>query len=190
MFCFLYKWFISNTLDTGKPLPDFVKSHLGHCNQCRAFMASVNSIHVRLKSDAEKLSLPQSRDLSKRIIDALPNTFQLSRMKHQDEKNGQVFLKWYRGSHFSWKPALSMAMAVILLVVGISWLTGPGKTPVSMNENGHLISKLKVNSESIQKFAVNLESPLLKELDLLKNAANSAKDFLISKLTPNFTGSN
>jgi predicted anti-sigma-YlaC factor YlaD len=56
MICSIVKYMVSRALDSGRPLPPFVKGHIERCSGCRGFVAAANTLEVRLASDAAVLA--------------------------------------------------------------------------------------------------------------------------------------
>ncbi len=73
MMCSVYKWFVSSTLDTGKPLPGFVSKHLSHCHECHTFASHAGHLHHTLANDTPTFLKEFShQEFAEKIISGLP----------------------------------------------------------------------------------------------------------------------
>lgn len=52
MICSLVKWLVSQSLDSGNPLPPFAERHLASCRSCAGFRSLSMSVGKRLERDA------------------------------------------------------------------------------------------------------------------------------------------
>ena len=71
MFCSVYKWLISQALDSGKNVSKPVSRHLRHCSSCREFAAFCGEL--KEKATQEKIDFLDKADeaLNKKIISSL-----------------------------------------------------------------------------------------------------------------------
>ncbi len=63
MFCTLHRWHISQTLDTGEPLPRRVSRHLERCPECSAFYERCETVAAELAEQAR----PESATVSAKV---------------------------------------------------------------------------------------------------------------------------
>jgi hypothetical protein len=175
MFCFLYKWMISATLDTGKELPGIVKRHLDGCGSCRRFARIGGGLKQRLNHDGKALldslaasGAGQFRD--QRIIAAL-------------KKNDSSEPSTPRRRAYRLRPVFAAAAALLVFVIAAIWQSmpptqSPTPAPVSQINEEPVLAELK----KIQQLAVQVESPLNREIDSLKHAVVSTANFFKSYL--------
>ena len=176
MFCNIYQWFISGSMDTGKPLPGLIRRHVGHCQSCRRFSEMGSAVNKRLTKDAPAVIEESPKDLSNRIVATLHH---LNHSSNKTYKRKQDDLFAPRRKSFSL--SYSTAAAVLILVVGFWWMSG-NKT-VSLPEPGtetsaiafKLPEKLPNLENSILQLGSSMESPLEAELKSLENAVISAQ---------------
>lgn len=168
MFCFVYKWMISWSLDSGKELPGSVNRHIVGCTSCREFARTSAELAARLTRDAPGF-LQRSHDtLDSKITSAL------------DGKPGHR-LTPKRRFHFSPVPVLTAALVVLLVTIAIIFqvipITSPAPGESSIAEPpGTAIAK---NPLPILK---KIESPIESEMNKLGKSINSAAKFLVSRL--------
>jgi hypothetical protein len=179
MLCFIYKWFISSALDTGKPAPGFVHHHLKRCKACHTFATRAFHLNNRLESDSDEyLQEFQRPVLQDKILAQLPSGFPASHAS-TNWRNKRAL-----PGMFYIKPVFAALLALVIVITAAIWIsipgTGPKQTkPAILADVPPVIDKA---GESLQKFAVNLESPLHKEVQSLKQAAKSTRDFFASYL--------
>ncbi len=177
MVCFIYKWLISWSMDSGKPVSRFIQTHVDGCAACRGYSNAMTDMATRLVRDGKRIEhtdSSRSRHLTEKIIASL------SSQPHVQSPPMRLFPK----KRFFLRPAFAFGMALLLLLGTVIWISTPGKAPepVFSIEQSPLFSILK--QESISTLSSDLESPIHKELEGLKHAAASAKDFLVGYLTP------
>ena len=68
MFCTLYRWVISRSIDTPGVLPRRVAKHVGRCPACRAYRESCIELGDHLVDEAAEQSHPVSDELHARIL--------------------------------------------------------------------------------------------------------------------------
>ena len=170
MFCNIYKWFISRSLDLGKKVPGFVSGHLRRCPACREFSRISESLNQRLADDASRF-LHESTvndSLNKKIISALA-------VKQRPKKTER------RRFLTAPLPALAAAVVVLAIAVGIILQTIPAKAPGTTNDMMNL-SEFSITNTFFQDAVGDIESPMETEILELKQSLDSAAEFLISGL--------
>lgn len=176
MFCFLHKWRISTALDTGKPLSPSTRHHLESCAQCRSFARLSGVLEKQLGQDGRELSNVLSGSggehfRNQRIIDAL--TVQNSPRPASRLRLPMRFRPVYA----------ALLLAVIITATALF-------SPFSSTNTGQPDSsfftaigeRLDFPEPPVHKLAAQVESPLNREMDSLKQAAQSTIEFLKSYL--------
>ncbi len=168
MFCFIYKWFISRSMDTGKPVPGFILRHLGHCKSCKCFAEIGQVVNERLVHDTPGILVDSRDSLSERITAAVHNS--------PTPALGRPFKPRQR----SFRLAFSTLAATLLIVAGVWWFSGSTPpTPTNENLNTFAIPSIKTMLTNV---GTEVESPLATELNGLKEALHSTTKFIVSNM--------
>lgn len=174
MFCFIYRWLISWSMDSGKPLPSYVNKHMQACDSCREFTRASQRLSERLVREAREVAVPQATELSEKIIASLS----YSRSVPPDSEPKKFFI---------FRPAFAYALVLLIMISSAIWLTMPGvrvDTPDNSFSLGDSPVVVFLNGDSLNKLTESVESPIQKEMEGLKQAAASAKDFFVNYLNP------
>ena len=173
MFCNIYKWLISRSLDSGKGVPGIVSRHLGRCRGCREFSRLSQSLDRKLVGDASRFLQKSTVNdsLNKKIILALA-------VKQPPVK--------FQRRRFLAAPVPALAAAVIVLAVAVGIIlqtvTGPVKAPGTTNDIINDLSEFSIIDASFREAVGGIESPMETEIHELKQTLNSAAEFIISGL--------
>jgi hypothetical protein len=57
MFCSLFKFLISSSMDSDRPFPNLVARHVARCDQCREFAELAGDLDEKLRTDAQESSI-------------------------------------------------------------------------------------------------------------------------------------
>lgn len=179
MFCFIYKWMISRALDSysGGPgeklrLPGVVTRHMRRCSSCGEFARLSGSFVHRLVQDGPGFLGGSNEPLDEKIISALaaePRPVRRPRRKWLPRLSVPV-------------PALAAALAVIVVAMGIILRvvpTAPGISENPINDLGKSLPKL-------EEILGSVESPIEKEMRSVGESIESAGEFLLACLKPEF----
>ena len=79
MFCSIYKWFISQALESRKPVTNLVRRHLRSCASCREFAVFSDSLGERSAQDISEILKGYDDTLDKQIL------LKLSKSPEQEE---------------------------------------------------------------------------------------------------------
>jgi hypothetical protein len=171
MFCTVYKWLISQAMDSGKPVSGLVKNHTHRCDSCREFARLCESLKPKLAKDKQAILENSHEALDKRIISALSKD-RASLSGHQGTAR----------TYLARKSALvaSLAAACVILVLSLSLIFIVGPRARDDSSLGHP-SEL-VNAASPGVLLVKAESPLEKEYQELKKTFNATTEYLRSVL--------
>lgn len=71
MFCWIFKWKISQSHDRQIPLRGLTARHVSRCGQCRDFDRSLHGLTHRLKRSVPGLLQEPSHDLAEKVITSL-----------------------------------------------------------------------------------------------------------------------
>lgn len=181
MFCFLHRWRISKAFDTGKAMVPGTRRHIENCVQCRTFARMGGMIEEGLKHDGrELLNILSGSNTehfrSQRIINSLDNV----------QHTPSARLNWLPKSRptFGMRPVY--AALLLIVIVSAAALFSPlmlnhDKTP-DTSFFSSIDKPFDFPEPPIQKLAVQVESPLNREMESLKIAAASTVEFLKSYL--------
>ncbi|MCP4218345.1 MAG: hypothetical protein GY765_27155 [bacterium] len=182
MFCFMFKWFVSSAMDTGKPLSTFVRRHINSCSGCKRFADAAGILDKQLAAEAEKFILPADGQLEERIIAALnsPVSNQSGEVLHAGDSK---VTRFFNPSRRLLGPALAAALVVLLVTAGIWLMVSPMDSGSQFEENSTMqLPVFQVPNNTLQKITDTVESPLQQEVQSLENAAKSAKNFFAVQL--------
>lgn len=164
MFCSIYKWFISQALDSGKPFSSLVSRHLRRCTACREFAQFSESLQQRSVQDTDDILKGYDKTLDEKIISGLsknPEPREISARK-------PVFI-----------PVVAAASAVLIITISVIWLTAPKSSQLDPLKT---IYEFDINQASLENKLASIESPLQEEIKGLRQTLNSTAKFLVSCL--------
>lgn len=162
MKCYLFKWFISSSFDSGKDFPRFVRRHIQRCRACRDFSLFSETLAEKAKEDADTLLRENRSSLNGKILQKISQPQEIQRIK----KNTPFLI-----------PILSTALTVLVIFIIILFpIFNPG--PISFPDQLNSLNNLFESGNSLQDFAVKIESPIGQEYLSLKNAIFSTRGFL------------
>ena len=138
MLCSLYRWYVSRSIDLGKPMPSFLSRHGLRCQSCREFTDFCTTLEPRATRDFKNL-LEESTLVSPQITTLKVNK--------KFVRNGNTFFK---------APSMSAAALVLVILVCLVWLTF---FPIEEKE----FPGINLSSFSLEKAAMNLEDPYERE---------------------------
>ncbi|MCP5051078.1 MAG: hypothetical protein GY940_28195 [bacterium] len=175
MFCFIYKWFISRSMDTGKPVPPIILRHLGHCKSCKGFAGMGQALNERLVRDAAGILEDSPHRLAEKIISALP-------LQPDEPETPGGFSHSIKPRRRSFRLVLSTVAASLVIVAGVWWFVGDGRPPGPTPPPVTPSLEIPAIETSFLELGASVESPLTTELTSLKQAVASTKDFFESGL--------
>ena len=162
MFCSIYKWKISQAMDSGKPTSGTVQRHMNKCDSCREYAELCTSLKPKFTQDKQTILEEFDASLNKKIMSAIP------------EKQGLGSV-WGRKAP-ALIPSLAAAFAVLVISISIIFLALPRSKHVpSLGQISTLVS-----AASPEDILSKVESPLEKEYTELKRTLESTSKFLIS----------
>ena len=171
MFCSIYKWKISQAMDSRKPTSDRVQRHMSKCDSCREYAELCTSLKPKFTQDKHLILQDFEKGLNKKIMAAIP------------EKTEPELEPGRRDRAPRWPfrkpaliPSLAAAISVTAITIGVLIFVIPRaeQTP-SLGQISTLVS-----AASPENVLMNVESPLEKEYAELKQAFESTGKFLIS----------
>ncbi len=157
-----------------------VRRHMERCGSCHDFARMGHELNIRLTGDAAELIKKTDTALDHRILAAL------------EARPEPSYRRSRKGFRFQPMPILYAALALILVVTGLLVLS-PRSGPKD-NDNSSLMTRI-LNTDSISieestpvlpKFMAKVESPMNREIDSLKNAVVSAKNYFVSYIGEGF----
>jgi len=172
MFCTFYKWLISNTLDTTKPLSPLLRRHIQRCADCHNFYQASCILARRLTSEARQLYRTSPEDLVQHLLESLP--------AERPSPTSKTARLW----------PMAAAAALILGLALMTWLFywrssavrhSQYQTAAAMVQS--LLSPSSLSSDSASTSSLRwtdiLEVPLRQEIQTLTSETHSALDFLV-----------
>ncbi len=171
MFCSIYKWMISQAVDSEKPIPGYVKHHTHRCDTCREFAQLCESLKPKFAQDKQVLLENYDEALNKKIITALPR-------ESRPILDQQVMTRKLKTRRPVLLPALSAAFLVLAVSISIIFLAVP------RSENATSLGRISdlVSAASPEGVLMKVESPLEREYVELKQTLGSTTKFLLSSL--------
>lgn len=172
MFCPIYKWKISQAMDSGKSISGLLQRHLQSCDSCRAYAEFCTSLQPHLTEDKHALFGHFDESMNEKIMAAIPES------PRQESKLGYKASSLWPFRRPALIPSLAAAASVLVIVTGIFLIVRPvpEKTP-PIGQISTLIS-----AASPEDVLSRMESPLEKEYTELKRAFESTSKYLISSL--------
>ena len=167
MFCFVYKWLISRSLDSKKRLSGPVTRHIRRCRECREFLRVSESLNRRLVRDAGSLPGRVDGSLNKKVLSALtvqPVSVSAAR---------RLVLP---------VPVLVAASVVVLVAFGIIFRPVPVVEPGTDQDLINSLSTPAIFDTPFQDLFSRVESPIDSEMENLKQSVSSASSFILSCL--------
>jgi hypothetical protein len=173
MFCPIYKWKISQALDSGKSISGLLQRHLQRCDSCREYAAFCTSLKPKFIQDRQAILDNFDEDMNKKIMAAIPD-----RPEQVSGQRQKTRSRSWASRRPALIPSLAAAVSVLVIVIGIYFIARPvpEKTP-PIGQISSLIS-----AASPEDMLSKMESPLEKEYTELKRAFESTGKYLISSL--------
>ena len=155
MFCSIYKWFISQALDSGKNVSKSVNRHLHHCSSCREFAAFCGELKER--TDKEKSYFLERKEaaLNKKIISALAKDTAPKKIPSR-----KPLLR----------PVLAAASLALIIFSGIFIFNTTTRDNAVPSESLFSLSSVDVPVDNV---LMKIDSPLQNELLSLKDMTNT-----------------
>jgi len=187
MFCILYKWLISRSMDSRRALPARVSQHVEHCPACRAYRDDCLALADELVNEARDIRATVSDDLHARILlrcgiggGASPVVAPAPAMPMPHSRNGRLKL--------GLAVAAAAAAAIILGVAVLQFTPETSHTPKKIviksvpafPEVYSQPSSLAV--ASAQRINNAIDRSIDREFDGLRNTGLAAADFVIARM--------
>jgi hypothetical protein len=166
MFCSIYKWLISQALDSGKNVSKPVNRHLHNCSSCREFAAFCGELKVR--TDKEKIEFLERKEeaLNQKIISALA--------KDTAPRNIPSRKPLLR-------PVLAAASLALIIFSGIFIFNTANRDQAVPSDSLFSLSAVDVPVDSV---LMKIDSPLQDEILSLKETMKTASEFLYACVDP------
>lgn len=162
MFCSIYKWKISQAMDSRKPTSGKVQKHINKCDSCREYAELCTSLKPKFTQDKKAILEEFDESLNIKIMSAIP------------EKQGLGSIPGRRAPALI--PSLAAAFTVLVISISIIFLALPRSKQVpSLGQISTLVS-----AAFPEDILAKVESPLEKEYTELKRTLESTSKFLIS----------
>ena len=184
MFCILYKWFISRSMDTDEPLPRRVVRHIDRCPTCKIFHSRCLSVADQLSQQAPLQVRQVSPELHARILRSLQSQSQSNTVGPLAELN--VRRLWPRLA-----PLLASAVVLLALVAlhyynaAQSSRPDPSHTAAQTQYNiadpiAWLLFPEGLGPESAPLIEEALQWPIQREIRLLREDGRAVADFFLA----------
>jgi len=169
MFCWLFKFLISNNADTQNALSDTVRNHVRTCENCRAFYEACLSLGDNLKSRAADFDETLPDHFARRVFDTAST---------ETRQTVKLPVRWLR-------PALAAACILIVASLATILLTVNHENPIAPapgQTNG--ISRV-IEDGRPAAWAGLVNKPLNDELNNVTQGTESAVRFLVACVAVN-----
>lgn len=181
MFCILYKWFISRSMDRDESLPRLVKRHVSRCPECARFAQQCLDMASRLSEEARRETFSVSPELHEKI---------LRRRRPVQELSGESTVV-IGALRLLRRPVVLTAAALVLLTVVGVYLYSRSRT-TSQNPDKRIVkqqiveskiwplTRWPLSSESASVIEDALCQPIEEEIRLLRRDGEDAAEFLLA----------
>ncbi len=170
MWCFIHKWNVSRTIDSGGPPAGLTRRHLEKCASCREFSRVSRDLEKRLAADAAALLESADTTLARRMMPSATAGRPVESLSPAPSRPRFIRLRPV------WAAAASLA-----IVVGISLLWTVTQRSAKMPPLEPLF-KFDAPRAYLENALLKAESPYQEEIRELKQAAESTADYLLSRL--------
>ncbi len=171
MFCAIYKWLISQAVNSGKPLPGRLLRHTRRCASCHEFAQFCGSLRPKLAQDKRAVLDHHTDEFNQKIMSALSKELSSIPAAQPGIQKSKTQ-----------RPALIPVLAAALLVLAVSLSIILLRAPRSEKEISLVRISEVVSAASPEDVLGRLETPLEKEYVELKQTLNSTTKFLLSSL--------
>ncbi len=171
MFCSIYKWKISQAMDSGKSISSLMQRHLQKCNSCREYAEFCTSLKPKFTQDKQVILQDIDKSLNKKIMMAI----------REQNGPGTGALEKSPAHKFSLRqpaliPSLAAVLTVLIISISIIFFVLPrSKQRPAIDQISTLLS-----AASPKDVLSRVESPLETEYAELKRAFESTSKYLIS----------
>lgn len=167
MICSVSKWFISNALDTCREIPSFLQRHFSRCLSCQDFVRLSQVLADKSAQDAIS------------VIQETPDSL-LEKMKPESPIHQKPEHRHGRSRRLV--PVVSTALAAFLIFAFVLFRPFQIFSPSSDEGPLQIPGISSLSGKSLQKLAVQIESPYDKEWLSLKDTIASTVDQLTTYL--------
>lgn len=169
MFCWIFRFIISNTVDAGNGLSNRTQKHVRTCKDCRSFYEACLSLDKGLRSEAADFDEDLPVHFARRVFDAA---------SAGAEQAFEISVRWFR-------PALAAACVVVVASLAAILLTVNHEGPtVAEPRRIDGISRLMDDGRPTA-WAGLVRKPLSDELDNVTQGTESAVRFLVACVAVN-----
>jgi len=167
MFCWIFKWKISQYHDQGIPFRGLTVRHMAHCSRCRDFDRSLHALTGRLQQSVPDFLRCRNHELSEKVIaDLTPAPVKAGTLKLRS------------------RPFFAVAASLVIIVAGslillrlVSLKKSPPHPPFPVKSTTSISA-----TAALKGIMTGMESPFDQELKRLgqhlKSAARSLADGL------------
>jgi len=172
MLCHLTRWFVSRSEDGGKAWPRFAERHAARCAACREYARFASALPTRLSAEVPSL-LAQAPEAALTFEGA---EAERSRSRRGASVRRTVFLRPL--------PLASAALALVALVLVFTQviLREPRLSPADRQAAFAALRSVTAAPDELGGVAVDVESSLDRERDILERSILSALDYLQERL--------
>ena len=172
MLCHLTRWFVSRSEDGGKAWPRFAERHAARCAACREYARFASALPSRLSAEVPSLlARAPEADLALDGVDA-----EGARSGRPASGRRPVFLRPF--------PLASAALALVASVLVLTQvvLREPGLSPADRQAALAALRSVTAAPDELGGVAVDVESSLDREREVLERSILSALDYLQERL--------
>jgi hypothetical protein len=163
MFCFYYKWKISEHLDQDQEVSPGLSRHLAKCQSCGNFYHSSRQIASRLSDEKASMLKPLPTPFTASVISAISET---DRPDFTPTKRRFII------------PAAAVGSLATVLLLTFIWLAAPFRQSPTAGIELPVLASLNKGQQDVQKFINQFETPIQKEARQLKESVESAANYL------------
>lgn len=172
MFCMLYKWLISRSMDADKSLPRLVVKHLRKCPACNSFYENCLELAAQLPELAKDERAEVSNELHARIMRGLEGN--KAKVRTAIRPGWRVLV-----------PATAAAVVALAILLTIQNYRGPDQRPEPGSTAGVINTEtigwlIELNAEKAVSIEEAVQGPLQEEIRLLGDEGKAAAEFLLA----------
>jgi hypothetical protein len=169
MFCAIYKWLISQAVNSGKPLSRRLLHHTHRCDSCHEFAQICGLLKIKFAQDKQAILDNHDRAADQKLISSLSEEL-ASIPGHQAEPRKS------KAKRPALVPVFAAAFLVLAVSVSIIFLAVPSSEKAkSLGRISELVS-----AASPEDLLGQFETPLEREYQELKQTLGSTTKFLLS----------
>ena len=164
MKCLITQWIIDRYEESGRPLPGSAEKHIETCDACRAYMNTGRLLSI--SGTGAGPDVPGLDALNEKIFDRIRE----SGSERQRRKTP--------GFRFGF--AAAATLMVVVISTGIFLVRDRKGTPAKPAPVIHITFEKIADMKDLNGLLARVESPMIREAEVLKDSFNSARNYLRS----------